>query len=96
MSVPEYVLVFAVHLFLPCLRGLMFHVLSHIWLQVGRGLKTNKGQKVMDMGRSIKNSTIIYVIFALHQVKNRMLCASDSLSHFNIWSSRDKTSIEAK
>lgn len=65
MSVPEYVLVFVVHLFLPCLRGLMFHVLSRIRLQVGRGFKTNKGQKVMEMGKSIKTvlSSMLFLLY---------------------------------
>lgn len=96
MSVAEYVLIFMAHLFLPFLRGLMFHLLTHIRLQMGRGNKRNKGKKVVEMGRSIKTALSSILCLLYIRWKIGWLFASDSLSHFNIWSSSDRTSIEAK
>lgn len=96
MSMPEYVLIFIVHLLLLFLRGLMFHLLTHIWLQMGRGFKTNKGKKRMEMGRSIKAalSCVLYLLYIRWKIL--CLCASDSLFPFNISNSVTRTSIEAK
>lgn len=88
---------FTAQVFLHFHTGLMFLLLSHIWLQMARGFKKTYGGKHGGNGQRHINSTSTCILFAFHQVKNRMcVYATVSLSHFNICSSSDRTSIETK
>lgn len=82
------------------LMGSASLLLSHIWLQMTITLKNNnnnKGAKGGGNGERHANSNVTCIMFAFRQVKKEFcMCANNSLSHFNICSSSDKTSREAK
>lgn len=64
--------IFTAYVFLHFLTGLMFLLLSHIWLQMARGFKKNKGEEGGENAQRHTNSTSTCIVFAFQQVKKCM------------------------